>query len=186
MKYISELLPELGEIIVEDFRNPRIEWVDVFVSYAFLFDAIYEVLSLPDEAQYRAAEAIEEFIVLRQKGEWDTPDGVAFKIRDIVHRYKKLRELMTQLPQKMLEDFADPHSSLSAFYDTLYYYSRIIGHITEVFSHQDKEVISKSLTALEEFLQNKKRLWEVKAELETLASKYDEDHEEGSHEKQKT
>ena len=89
MERIGELLPKLGQIIAEDFSNPRIEWVDLFVCYVFLFNAISNVLSLPHEAQDKVAEAVEEFIKKRQRGEWESPTGVGFRIMEIANKYAK-------------------------------------------------------------------------------------------------
>jgi len=35
------------------------------------------------------AEAVEEFIKKRQKGEWESPTGVGFRIMEIANKYAK-------------------------------------------------------------------------------------------------
>jgi len=172
MRYIEDLLPELGRILAEDFRFPQTDLSEVFEDYVFLFDAIHNALSLPDEGQEKVAEAIEEFIELRQEGEWDTPKGLVYRIRDIVQRYEKLKEIMLHLTQKMLEDLSHPHHTLRSFYHKFSDYSYIMGYVVKIFSQQDEEAISKAFKVLEEFLQGEKMAWELKDELENLASKF--------------
>jgi hypothetical protein len=182
MKHIEYLLPELGEIIAEDFRNPQIELSEVFESYVLLFDAMYRALLLPDEGQKEVEEAIEEFIELRRRGEWNTPNGLIFRITDIVQRYERLQGLITQLAQKMLEDFSCQHHNLNSFYREFSNYAYIMSCVKEAFSHQDEKAISEVFKALEEFLQDKKKMWELKNELEEIVSKF---CEEDDHERQK-
>jgi hypothetical protein len=189
MKYIGDVLKELGQIIAKDFnediRPPKVGWDIILGEYVSLFNAIYNVFSLPDEGCEKAVEAIEEFIKLRQSGEWDFPGSLAYRISNIVQSYEKLRELMSQLTQKMSEDFSYPHHSPFSFYDTFSDYAYIMGCIEEVFSHQDEEAISKAFKAVEEFLQGKKRMWELKDELEEIVSKFNEEAEEVSYGKRK-
>jgi hypothetical protein len=183
MEKFEDLLPKLGQIIAEDFRDPQTELSEVFEDYVFLFDVIYKALSLPDEGQREVAGAVEEFIQLRQDGEWNTPKGLVYRIRDIVQRYERFQELMVQLAQKMLEDFSCQHHTYRSFYNTFSDYAYIMGCVEEVFPYQDKEAISKAFQVLEEFLQGKKGTWKLKDELEEIVSKF---CEEVSHEKQKT
>jgi transcriptional regulator with PAS, ATPase and Fis domain len=188
MKYVGDVLKELGQIIAQDFnedlRPPKVGWDIILGGYASLLNAIYNAFSLPYEGQEKVAEAIEEFVKLRQSGEWDDPYGLDFRISRILQSYEKLQELMTQLAKKMLEDFSDPHSSPSFFYDTFSDYSYIMGCVKEVFSHQDEEAISKAFKSVEEFLQGKKRMWELKDELEEIVSKFNDEAEEVSYGKQ--
>jgi hypothetical protein len=189
MKYIGDVLKELGQIIAKDFnedlRPQKTGWDIILGEYVSLFNAIYKVFSLPDEGREKAVEVIEEFVKLRQSGEWEFPGSLAYRISNIVQSYEKLQELMTQLAKKMLEDFSDPHSSPSFFYDTFSDYSYIMGCVKEVFSHQDEEAISKAFKSVEEFLQGKKRMWELKDELEEIVSKFNDEAEEVSYGKQK-
>ncbi len=174
MKYIEDLLPELGRMLAEDFRSPQIELFEIFEGYVLLFDAIYEALLLPDKGLQEVAKAIEEFIELRQKGECVSPNGLVYRIRDIVQRYKTFQELMVQLSQKMLEDFSCQHHTPRSFYSEFSDYSYIMGCVKEIFSHQDEEAISKAFKVLEEFLQGEKITWELRRELENLVSKFEE------------
>ncbi len=185
MKHIGDALAKLGQIIAQDFnedlRPPKVGWDIIVGGYASLLDVIYKAFSLPYEEQGKVAEAIEEFVKLRQSGEWDDPYSLKFRVSDIVQGYEKLRELMVQLVKKMLEDFSAPHYSSSFFYMRFSDYSYIMGCVKEIFSHQDEEAISKAFKVLEEFLRGEKRMWELKRELENLVSKF----EEASYEKQK-
>ncbi len=174
MRYIEDLLPELGQILAEDFRDPQIELSEVFEGYVLLFDAIYKALLLPDKGLKEVAEAIEEFIEVRQTGEWVSPNGLVYRIRDIVQRYEKFQDLMVQLTQKMLEDFSCQHHTPRSFYSKFSDYSYIMGCVKEIFSHQDEEAISKAFKVLEEFLRGEKITWELKRELENLVSKFKE------------
>jgi len=169
-KYIDELLPELGQIITEDFRDPKIDWLTIFTGYSQLFDAIYEVLSLPNEAQDRASEILEEFIELRQKGEWVIPNEVAPRIMDIVRGYERLRELITQMIPKMLDSINATYPDLRSFYNIFSGYAYIMDSVVKIFSHQDEEAISKGLDVLEAFLQGEKHWWELTAELKKTLS----------------
>jgi hypothetical protein len=182
MNYIEDLLPKLGQIIAEDFRVPQTELSEVFEDYVFLFDAIYRALSLPDEGQKEVEEAIEEFIQLRQDGEWDTPKGLVYRIRDIVQRYERFQELIVQLTQKMLEDFSSQHHTYRSFYNRFFDYYYIMGCVANILSSKDEEAISKAFKVLEEFLQGGKMVWELKDELENLASKF---NKEADYEKKK-
>jgi len=178
MRCFDELLPELGQIIAEDFRDTKIDWLTIFTGYSQLFDAIYDALSLPNEAQDKASEALEEFIKLRQKGEWVIPNEVASRIMDIVRGYERLRELITQMTQKMLDSFAATYPDLGSFYNIFSDFAYIMDSIAKIFSHQDEEAISKSLDVLEAFLQGEKRWWELKAELKKIISELEESSKE--------
>jgi hypothetical protein len=168
MTYIEDLLPDLGRIIAEDFRDPQAELSEVFEDYVFLFDALYKALSLPDKGQKEVEEAIEEFIQQRQEGEWDTPKGLVFRIRDILQRYEKFQELMVHCQ----------HHTYRSFYNIFFDYYYIIGCVANIFSSQDGEAISKAFKALEEFLQGEKRMWELKDELEKIISELTEGSKE--------
>jgi len=174
MRYFDELLPELGQIIAEDFRNHKMDWLTIFTGYSQLFDAIYDAISLPNEAQDKASEVLEEFIKLRQKGEWVWPNEVALRIMDIVRGYERLRELITQMIPKMLDSFKATYPDLGSFYNIFSGYAYIMDSIAKIFSHQNEEAISKSLDVLEAFLQGEKQQWEVKAELKKIISELNE------------
>jgi hypothetical protein len=178
MRYFDELLPELGEIIAEDFRDTKIDWLTIFTGYSQLFDAIYNALSLPNEAQDKASEVLEEFIKLRQKGEWVIPNEVAPRIMDIVRGYERLRELITQMTQRMLDRFAATYPDLGSFYNIFSGFAYIMNSIAKIFSHQDEEAISKSLDVLEAFLQGEKHWWELTAELKKIISELNEGSKE--------
>jgi len=182
MNYIEDLLPKLGQIIAEDFRVPQTELSEVFEDYVFLFDAIYRALSLPDEGQKEVEEAIEEFIQLRQDGEWDTPKGLVYRIRDIVQRDERFQELIVQLTQKMLEDLSCQNHTYRSFYNSFFDYHYIMGCVANIFSSKDEEAISKAFKVLEEFLQGGKIVWELRREMENLVSKF---NKEVNHAKQK-
>jgi len=178
MRYFDELLPELGQIIAEDFRDPKIDWLTIFTGYSQLFDAIYDVLSLPNEAQDKASEILEEFIKLRQKGEWVIPNEVALRIMDIVRGYERLRELITQMTPKMLDSFKTTYPDPGSFYNSFSFFAYIMNSIAKIFPNQDEEAISKSLDVLEEFLQGEKHWWEVKVELKKIISELSEGSKE--------
>ncbi|MFZ8858892.1 MAG: hypothetical protein ACO2PP_00060 [Thermocrinis sp.] len=178
MKYIGDALKELGQIIAQDFnedlRPPKVGWDILLGEYASLLNTIHKALSLPYEGQGKVAEVIEEFVKLRQSGEWEFPDYLESRIKDIVQSCEKLRELMVQLTPKILKDFS--YDSPASFYDTISDYAYIMGCVKEVFSHQDEKAMSKVLKALEEFLQGKKRMWELKGELEEIVSEFCEEN----------
>jgi hypothetical protein len=182
MNYIEDVLPELGEIIAKDFISPQTELLEVFEGYVLLFDVMYKALSLPEEGQKEVKEAIEEFIELRQNGEWNSPNELVFKIRDIVQRYEKMKELTMRLAEQMLENLSQSTHTLFSFYREFLDYSYVMGCVAKIFSNKDEETISETFKVLEEFLQGRKILWELKRELENIVSKF---NKEVSHGKKK-
>jgi hypothetical protein len=152
MKYIGDALAKLGQIIAQDFneelRPPKVGWDIILGEYVSLFATIHKALSLSYEEQGRVAEVIEEFVKLRQSGEWEFPSSLTHRISYIMQGYEKLQKLMVQLAKNMLEDFSDPHASPYFFYYTFSNYAYIMGCVKEIFSHQDEEAISETLPAL--------------------------------------
>jgi hypothetical protein len=179
MKKLKDLLPELVEIFGEDLRDPGLDLLDVFSGYVLLFNAIKEVFSLPEKGQREAVKLIEGFIRFRRTEGWADPYRLAIKVGGTVWRYEALRGLMIQLVQNMLEDFTDTDSSLSLFYEQFSDYSYVICCLGKIFSQQDGLAMAKALDALEEFLQGKRIMLELKESLGKIVSELNKGSKEG-------
>jgi hypothetical protein len=89
MEELTDLLPELFQVIAEDLNRLRTLWFsqfDAFVDYVEAINRLHDILTMGDpEKEERAINVLKAFIESRKKpeAEWESPGCLAYELTKI-------------------------------------------------------------------------------------------------------